>query len=292
MTGRHAINRDVALSALNSPAGRSVAAAMAVGTMLGVALPSANADEGSANADLVPVTDLSADETITDTSAVKAPADANWQLEQVQVQDAQASDQQPATAFQVSVQKKATPVAAQPAAAQQAGRTQKAAGSQESGNVQGNIQQANATITRGARPAAANNVRQQQAAAPVAQAAPVARTASGSGSSVLSTAMSYVGSPYRWGGTTPSGWDCIGFVRYVYGKFGVSIGGYTTSVLSAGTRVPYSQAQPGDILYWPGHVGIYAGNGQNVGAWNPSMGTRVGPNSWVGGTPTVIRVLH
>ncbi|MFC2609698.1 MAG: C40 family peptidase, partial [Peptidiphaga gingivicola] len=145
---------------------------------------------------------------------------------------------------------------------------------------------------RGARPAAVNNVRQQQAAAPAAQAAPVAHTASGSGSSVLSTAMSYVGSPYRWGGTTPSGWDCIGFVRYVYGKFGVSIGGYTTSVLSAGTRVPYSQAQPGDILYWPGHVGIYAGNGQNVGAWNPSMGTRVGPNSWVGGTPTVIRVLH
>ena len=285
MTGRHSLNREVALSALNSPAGRSVAAAMAVGTMLGVALPSANAD-------LAPVTDLSADETITDTSAVKAPADANWQLEQVQVQDAQASDQ-PATAFQVSVQKKATPVAAQPAAAQQAGGTaQKAAGSQESGNAQGNIQQTNATITRGARPAAVNNVRQQQAAAPAAQAAPVAHTASGSGSSVLSTAMSYVGSPYRWGGTTPSGWDCIGFVRYVYGKFGVSIGGYTTSVLSAGTRVPYSQAQPGDILYWPGHVGIYAGNGQNVGAWNPSMGTRVGPNSWVGGTPTVIRVLH
>ena len=79
MTGRHSLNREVALSALNSPAGRSVAAAMAVGTMLGVALPSANADEGSANADLAPVTDLSADETITDTSAVKAPADANWQ---------------------------------------------------------------------------------------------------------------------------------------------------------------------------------------------------------------------
>ena len=286
MTGRHSLNREVALSALNSPAGRSVAAAMAVGTMLGVALPSANADEGKTNADLAPVTDLSADDTITDTAAVKAPEDANWQLEQVQVQDAQASTQS-ATAFQVSVEKKAPAVAPQPAA-QQPSKSDKAGAQQQQASE--NVQQTSATVSRSATRTAA--VSQQQAAPAQQAVAPTAHTGSGSGSSVLSTAMSYVGSPYRWGGTTPSGWDCIGFVRYVYGKYGVSIGGYTTSVLSAGTKVPYSQAQPGDILYWPGHVGIYAGNGQNVGAWNPSMGTRVGPNSWVGGTPTVIRVLH
>ena len=110
------------------------------------------------------------------------------------------------------------------------------------------------------------------------------------GEAVLQTAKSYQGAPYRWGGTTPSGWDCIGFVRYVYAQHGVSIGGYTTSVLSVGRQVSYSQAQAGDILYWPGHVAIYAGNGQNVGAWNESMGTTTGPNSWLG-TPTVIRVF-
>ncbi|VEI13087.1 C40 family peptidase [Trueperella bialowiezensis] len=114
---------------------------------------------------------------------------------------------------------------------------------------------------------------------------------SGSSSSVANTAMAYIGSPYRWGGTTPSGWDCIGFVRYVYAQHGVHIGGYTTSVLSVGRQVPYSQAQPGDILYWPGHVAISVGGGQNVGSWNPNMGTRIGPDSWGGGTPTVIRVF-
>ena len=104
--------------------------------------------------------------------------------------------------------------------------------------------------------------------------------------------MGYVGVPYVWAGTTPSGWDCIGFVRYVYKQFGVSIGGYTTSVLSVGTRVSYANVQPGDILYWPGHVAISIGNGQNVGAWNESWGTRVGKDSWVGPNPIVIRVFR
>jgi cell wall-associated NlpC family hydrolase len=109
-------------------------------------------------------------------------------------------------------------------------------------------------------------------------------------SSIVSTAKSYIGSPYVHGGTTPSGWDCIGFVRYVFAQHGVSIGGSTTSVLSAGHEVPYSEVQAGDILYWPGHVAISLGGSTNVGAWNPGMGTKIGPNSWVGGTPTVIRV--
>ncbi|MGV9196637.1 C40 family peptidase [Arcanobacterium canis] len=122
--------------------------------------------------------------------------------------------------------------------------------------------------------------------------APVAPIGSGSvsGSSVVSTGLAYQGSPYVWGGVTPAGWDCIGFVRYVYAQHGVAIGSVPSSVLSAGTRVPYSQVRPGDILYWPGHVAISLGNGQNVGAWNPGMGTRVGPDSWIGGTPVVIRV--
>ncbi len=112
----------------------------------------------------------------------------------------------------------------------------------------------------------------------------------GSNSSVAATALSYVGSRYRWGGTTPAGWDCIGFVRWVYAQHGVKIGSTPASVLSVGRKVPYSQVQAGDILYWPGHVAISVGGTKNVGAWNPSMGTAVGPNSWIG-TPTVIRVF-
>ena len=292
MTGRHAINRDVALSALNSPAGRGLAAAMAVGTMFGVALPTASADDnGSDKAFGGRVTDLSTADSSKNTTAVTAPANATWKLEQVHVEGAAATAQSVST---VKANVQAPPPVVDESAKEKA---------KDNAATQQQSDTASATLTRAtvrprtAAPATSGKlgaVKQSDIAARQADTSSVQEAAaapSGNGSSVLNTALSYVGSPYRWGGTTPSGWDCIGFVRYVYGKHGVNIGGYTTSVLSAGTRVPYSQARPGDILYWPGHVGIYAGNGKNVGAWNESMGTRVGPNSWVGGTPTVIRVL-
>ncbi len=125
---------------------------------------------------------------------------------------------------------------------------------------------------------------------------PVSKT---KGSEVLAFAKKYTGAPYVWGGVTPSGWDCIGIIRYVYKQFGVNIGGYTSDVLSVGRQVPFSQAKPGDILYWSkensiaknAHVAFYVNSTTNFGAWNESMGTRDGNNSWVGGTPIVIRVF-
>ncbi|WP_291278260.1 NlpC/P60 family protein [Galactobacter sp.] len=110
-------------------------------------------------------------------------------------------------------------------------------------------------------------------------------------SSIVSTAMSYTGSPYVHGGTTPAGWDCVGFVSYVLKQHGYSVSNSYGSILSAGRQVPYSQVQAGDILVWPGrHAAISTGGSSNVGAWQPGMGTKVGPNSWISGTPTVIRV--
>lgn len=137
---------------------------------------------------------------------------------------------------------------------------------------------------------AATAVRTATSSARAPQAPSVAPRGAVAGSSVVATGLSLQGVPYVWGGTTPAGWDCIGFVRYVFAQHGVSIGSVPSAVLSVGRQVPYSQVQPGDILYWPGHVAISLGNGQNVAAWNPGMGTRVGPDSWVGGTPIVIRV--
>lgn len=126
------------------------------------------------------------------------------------------------------------------------------------------------------------------ASQPAPEAAP-APAASASGSAAVSIALQYQGVPYRWGGTSPSGWDCIGFVSHVYRQLGIEVGSTPADVLSAGTRVPASEARPGDIIYTPGHVAIYIGDGQNIGAWNESMGTRIGPNSWLG-APTYIRV--
>lgn len=147
---------------------------------------------------------------------------------------------------------------------------------------------AEASVARTAATTEARATTQQ--ATPAAEAEAAQPAYSGSASSVAATALAYQGAPYRWGGTTPAGWDCIGFVRYVYAQHGVSIGGYTTSVLSVGRQVPYSEARAGDILYWPGHVAISLGNGMNIGAWNESIGTTTGADSYIG-VPTVIRVF-
>lgn len=137
-------------------------------------------------------------------------------------------------------------------------------------------------------PAAPEPVAPAPAPEPEPEPAPI--VSSTSGQAILNLGLNYIGVPYVWGHRTPAGWDCLGFVSWVYTQSGIPMSNSYDSVLSAGRHLPYSQARPGDILYWPGHVAISLGNGQNVGAWNESWGTRVGEDSWLG-IPTVIRVV-
>ena len=109
-------------------------------------------------------------------------------------------------------------------------------------------------------------------AAPAAQAQPAAAPASASGSSIVSIAMQYVGTPYVYGGSSPSGFDCSGFVQYVYAQAGISLPRTSGAQAAAGTAVSMSEAQPGDIVYYGYHVGIYAGNGMMIDAGNESTG--------------------
>jgi peptidoglycan DL-endopeptidase CwlO len=83
---------------------------------------------------------------------------------------------------------------------------------------------------------------------------------------VVSIALQYLGVPYRWGGASPSGFDCSGFVMYVYGKIGISLPHHAASQYGYGSAVSRSNLAPGDIVFFNGlgHNGIYIGGGQFV----------------------------
>lgn len=96
-------------------------------------------------------------------------------------------------------------------------------------------------------------------------------------SGIAATAVRYVGSPYVWGGNTPAGWDCSGFVKYVYAKHGINIARGTSAIRASGQFVRTSSPKPGDLVFQNGggHVGIYLGGGKMIGAQNPKTGTFV-----------------
>ena len=96
---------------------------------------------------------------------------------------------------------------------------------------------------------------------------------SGRGSSVASFACQFVGNPYVYGGTSlTNGADCSGFVMSVYANFGIYLPRTSYAMRSVGRAVSYSEMQPGDIVCYAGHVGIYAGNGMIVNAIDESHG--------------------
>jgi peptidoglycan DL-endopeptidase CwlO len=121
-----------------------------------------------------------------------------------------------------------------------------------------------------------------QAAASVASASDVAsartaydegldEAASGSGppvryAQVVGIAMQYLGVPYVWGGMSPAGFDCSGFVAYVYAQIGVSLPHHAASQYGYGSPVSRDQLAPGDLVFFDGlgHMGIYIGSGQFI----------------------------
>lgn len=107
------------------------------------------------------------------------------------------------------------------------------------------------------------------------------QTASYSASKVISVAKSYIGTPYVWGGSTPSGFDCSGFTQYVFAKVGINLNRNTIGQESNVTKKSTAAAQPGDLLFWGAqgstyHVGIYLGGGQYIAAPEPGQNVKVG----------------
>jgi cell wall-associated NlpC family hydrolase len=85
---------------------------------------------------------------------------------------------------------------------------------------------------------------------------------------VVGIAMRYLGVPYIWGGSTPRGFDCSGFVMYVFAQIGVSLPHSSYVQYGMGAPVSMSQLEPGDLVFFAGasHVGIYIGGGQFIHA--------------------------
>lgn len=130
---------------------------------------------------------------------------------------------------------------------------------------------------KAAEEAAAQQAAQEAAAAAAATTTTVSANvaANPTGSSIADYALSFTGSAYVYGGSSPSGFDCSGFTQYVYAAFGYSLPRTSYGQEAAGTIVSVADAQPGDLVTYNGHAGIYIGNGQMVNAMNPTQGVAV-----------------
>lgn len=116
--------------------------------------------------------------------------------------------------------------------------------------------------------------------------------ASATGQALANYALQFQGYPYVAGGNTPSGWDCSGFVQWVFAQFGVSLPHYSGAQMSVGTAVgSIAEAAPGDIIVNTQHAAIYIGNGMVINALNPAQGTQVTSLAVFSGGYAIRRVL-
>ena len=104
-----------------------------------------------------------------------------------------------------------------------------------------------------------------------AKAAPPERAA------LVAYAKRFLGTPYRWGGASPGGFDCSGLTSFVYGKFGVRMAHYTRAQYAAYRKIGRHQLKPGDLVFFDGlgHTGIYVGKGRFIHATHTGDHVRI-----------------
>jgi peptidoglycan DL-endopeptidase CwlO len=112
--------------------------------------------------------------------------------------------------------------------------------------------------------------------------APVPVLSSGRGSTVIAIAMRYLGIPYVYGGASPRGFDCSGLTQYVFAQLGVSLARSADAQYRTVARIPRSQAEPGDLVFYLGgggayHVGIFLGGNKMIAAPRTGQVVRVQP---------------
>lgn len=146
------------------------------------------------------------------------------------------------------------------------------------------------TESQGEKEAAAAAASRSEHRASIPQVDLGKMTGTGTGAELASFSLKFQGYPYVAGGNTPAGWDCSGFVQYVFSQFGISLPRTSGAQATVGTPVAsLADAKPGDILANGTHAAIYIGNGQVMNAMNPVQGTAVSDVSVFGGAGYSIR---
>ena len=130
---------------------------------------------------------------------------------------------------------------------------------------------------------------------------PTTTTLTGARKIAVATALREVGTPYRYGGDTPHGFDCSGLMEYALAKAGVALPRTARAQERSGTRIPFSRARAGDLLFYRFrsgdgdlHVGLYLGDGRIVHASSGARRvevTRIDKSYWWRHYLTAVRVL-
>lgn len=107
--------------------------------------------------------------------------------------------------------------------------------------------------------------------------------AKGQAAKLLERARSFIGTPYKWGGTGPLGFDCSGFTQYLFKELGINLPRVSAQQGTYGQRVSIDKLRPGDLVFWDNssrnngadHVAIYLGNGQVIHAPKPGDSVKI-----------------
>lgn len=244
----------------------SIFAVVAVSASLGAAVPSASADGAMADTTVTatrsfPKTTATKRDFLAEHTSTDVESNADWGgIESLNV---------PQTESQAEKDRKAQEQAEAEAQAQ----------------AQAAQSQAQAQTQAEAQTASRSSERVDISSVPTAPA-------SATGQALADYALQFQGYPYVSGGNTPSGWDCSGFVQWVFAQFGVSLPHYSGAQMSVGTAVgSIAEAAPGDIIVNTQHAAIYIGNGMVINALNPAQGTQVTSLAVFSGGYAIRRVL-
>lgn len=122
------------------------------------------------------------------------------------------------------------------------------------------------------------------------ESAPARATGSGFNinGDIVATAKQFIGTPYVANSSDPNiGFDCSGFTKHVFSLLGVDLPHSSTQQGEMGVRIPMSEAIPGDLLIWEGHVAIYVGDGMMIDSAVPGTTISIRP---IWGNPYVSRI--